>query len=80
LSEIAALQREAEALDALLVTTEKDMVKLSPFMAALRKDLPQPEALPVGLVVEEGDELRQLLLDVVAGFRGAGRLSDSVKP
>ena len=80
LSEIAALQREAEALDALLVTTDKDMVKLAPFMAALRRDLPQPEALPVGLVVEEGEDLRQLLLDVVAGFRGAGRLSSGVKP
>ena len=35
-SDIAALQRQAEALDALLVTTEKDMVKIAPFLTALR--------------------------------------------
>ncbi|WP_298428733.1 tetraacyldisaccharide 4'-kinase [Rhodoblastus sp.] len=77
--EIAALQRQAEALDALLVTTEKDMVKLAPFLPALRQDLPQPEALPVTLVVDEADDLRQMLLDVVARFRGAGRLSGEMK-
>jgi tetraacyldisaccharide 4'-kinase len=73
-SDIAALQRQAEALDALLVTTEKDMVKISPFLAALRADLPAPEPLPVTLVVEEAEDLRQLLLDVLTKFRGAGRI------
>ncbi|HUO53798.1 MAG TPA: tetraacyldisaccharide 4'-kinase [Rhodoblastus sp.] len=77
--EIAALQRQAEALNALLVTTEKDMVKLAPFQAALRQDLPQPEALPVCLVVEEAEDLRQLLLDVLSNFRGAGRRSGELK-
>ncbi|WP_296709961.1 tetraacyldisaccharide 4'-kinase [Rhodoblastus sp.] len=74
-SDIAALQRQAEALDALLVTTEKDMVKISPFLAALRADLPEPEALPVTLVVDEAEDLRQLLLDVLTKFRGAGRIA-----
>ena len=77
-SDIAALQRQAEALDALLVTTEKDMVKIAPFLTALRADLPQPEALPVVLVVDEADDLRQMLLDVLTKFRGAGRISGQV--
>jgi tetraacyldisaccharide 4'-kinase len=74
-SEIAAMQRQAEALNALLVTTEKDLVKLAPFLSELRQDLPRPEALPVGLVVDEAEDLRQLLIDVVTKFRGAGRIS-----
>jgi tetraacyldisaccharide 4'-kinase len=77
-SDIAALQRQAEALDALLVTTEKDMVKIAPFQSALRADLPLPEPLPVVLVVEEADDLRQILLDVVAKFRGTGRMSGHI--
>jgi hypothetical protein len=50
------------------------MVKIAPFLAELRGDLPQPEALPVTLVVEEAEDLRQILLDVLTKFRGAGRI------
>lgn len=78
LAEITALQRQAEALDALLVTTEKDMVKLTPFLPALRPKLPQPEPLPVCLVVEEAAQLQQLLLDSLAKVRAAGRFSGQV--
>ncbi len=78
LAEITALQRQAEALDALLVTTEKDMVKLTTFLPLLRPKLPQPEPLPVCLVVEEAAQLQQLLLDCLAKGRAAGRFSGQV--
>jgi tetraacyldisaccharide 4'-kinase len=78
LAEITALQRQAGALDALLVTTEKDMVKIASFLPLLRPKLPQPEPLPVCLVVEEGRQLQQLLLDAVASFRATGRYSGQV--
>ncbi|MCW2317760.1 tetraacyldisaccharide 4'-kinase [Rhodoblastus acidophilus] len=74
-AEIAALQRRAAAQDALLVTTEKDMVKIAPFMQGLWQDLPQPEALPVTLVVEEAEALRALVLDAVSRAR-RGQLGD----
>jgi tetraacyldisaccharide 4'-kinase len=74
-AEIIALQRQAEALDALLVTTEKDMVKLSTFLSLLRPNLPQPETLPVVLVVEEAETLRQLVLSALARRRAAGRFA-----
>lgn len=78
-SDIAALQRQAEALDALLVTTEKDMVKIAPFLSALRPDLPQPEALPVVLVVEEAADLKSLILDAMARSRASGQRSGQVE-
>jgi tetraacyldisaccharide 4'-kinase len=80
LAEITALQRQAEALDALLVTTEKDMVKITSFLPLLRPKLPQPEALPVGLVlpVEDAEELLRLMRDAVAHCRAAGRFSGQV--
>ncbi|MCW2275476.1 tetraacyldisaccharide 4'-kinase [Rhodoblastus acidophilus] len=74
-SEIAALQRQAAAMDALLMTTEKDMVKIAPLLPGVWQDLPQPEALPVALVVEEADALRKLMLDAVVRAR-RGRLGD----
>jgi tetraacyldisaccharide 4'-kinase len=78
LSEVLALQRQAAALDALLVTTEKDLVKISAFEDRLWRDLPQPEALPVVLVVEEATELKQLLHDALVKFRAAGHKSGQV--
>jgi tetraacyldisaccharide 4'-kinase len=74
-ADIAALQRQAGALDAILVTTEKDMVKIAPLLPGLWQNLPQPEPLPVTLVVEDPDELRQLLLDSLARARSS-RLGD----
>ena len=73
--EIAALQRQAGALDALLVTTEKDMVKIAPLLPGLWQNLPQPEPLPVTLVVEEADQLRKLLIEALSRAR-RGRLGD----
>jgi tetraacyldisaccharide 4'-kinase len=78
LAEITALQRQAEALDALLVTTEKDMVKITSFLPLLRPKLPQPEALPVVLVVDEAEELQRLVRDALANCRAAGRFSGQV--
>jgi tetraacyldisaccharide 4'-kinase len=78
LAEIAALQRQAEALDALLVTTEKDMVKLSAYLPLLRPKLPLPEALPVCLVVDEAEALRQLVMSALAKCRAAGRFTGQV--
>ncbi|MGO9389686.1 tetraacyldisaccharide 4'-kinase [Rhodoblastus sp.] len=78
LAEIAALQRQAEALDALLVTTEKDMVKLSAYLHLLRPKLPLPEALPVCLVVDEAEPLRQMVLHALANSREAGRFTGQV--
>jgi len=71
--DIATLQREADARDALLVTTEKDLVKLTPFLGRLHPKLPTPEALPVCLVVDEAEELQKLLSKVLSNFRAAGR-------
>jgi tetraacyldisaccharide 4'-kinase len=71
--EIAALQRQAHALGALLVTTEKDLVKIAPYLDLLRKDLPRPEALPVSLVVEKVEDLQRLLQAAAARARGAYR-------
>ncbi|MBB4196715.1 tetraacyldisaccharide 4'-kinase [Rhodoblastus sphagnicola] len=68
-AEIVALQRRAAAQDALLLTTEKDMVKIAPFLPGLWQDLPLPESLPVALVVEEADALRKLLLDALSRAR-----------
>jgi tetraacyldisaccharide 4'-kinase len=78
LSEILALQRQAEALGALLVTTEKDMIKVTPFQDRLWRNLPQPEALPVLLVVEEADELQRLIRDALVRSRALGRRSGQV--
>ena len=78
LSEVLALQRQAAALDALLVTTEKDLVKISGFEDRLWRDLPQPEALPVVLVVEEAAELKRLLHETLVKFRAAGHRSGQV--
>jgi tetraacyldisaccharide 4'-kinase len=75
LADITALQRQAGALDALLMTTEKDMVKIAPYLPALWPNLPQPEPLPVALVVEEADLLRRLVLDALSCAR-SGRLGD----
>jgi tetraacyldisaccharide 4'-kinase len=69
-AEVAALQRRAASLDALLVTTEKDMVKIAPLLSGLWQNLPQPEPLPVTLVVEEAEELQRLLRDAIAMARG----------
>lgn len=71
--EILALQRQAAALDAVLVTTEKDMVKIAPFLEALRADLPAPQTLPVSLVVEEAEDLRALIFATLARARRDGR-------
>ena len=75
LQDILALQRQAEALDALLVTTEKDMVKVAPFQDRLWRNLPQPEALPVVLVVEEAAELKQMIQDALIKSRADGHRS-----
>jgi tetraacyldisaccharide 4'-kinase len=75
LSEILALQRQAGALDALLVTTEKDMVKIARFHDNLWRNLPRPEALPVTLVVEDAEELKKLIFDAMATARAAGASS-----
>ncbi len=71
-TEVAAMQRQASALDALLVTTEKDMVKIAPLLPSLWQNLPQPEALPVTLVVDEAEALQKLLFEAVAAARGGG--------
>jgi tetraacyldisaccharide 4'-kinase len=78
-ADVAALQRQAEALDAALVTTEKDMVKIAPLLPGLRSDLPMPEALPVTLVVEEAEDLKSLILDAMASSRAAGQRSGQVE-
>jgi tetraacyldisaccharide 4'-kinase len=72
-AEIAALQRQASALDALLVTTEKDMVKIAAFLPSLWQNLPQPEPLPVTLVVEEAEALQKLLAEALTLSRATGR-------
>ena len=69
------MQRQAGALDALLVTTEKDMVKVAPFQDRLWRNLPQPEALPVVLVVEEAAELKQMIQDALTKSRADGHRS-----
>ena len=58
--EIAALTREAERLGATLVTTEKDAARLG---AAIRARV---AVLPVELVLEEAEALRDLLRSAVA--------------
>jgi tetraacyldisaccharide 4'-kinase len=73
--EIDALQRQASALEALLVTTEKDMVKIAPLLRGPGHNLAQPEPLPISLVVEEADELRKLMLEALSRAR-RGRLGD----
>jgi tetraacyldisaccharide 4'-kinase len=78
LPEILALQRQAEALGALLVTTEKDMIKVAPFEDRLWRNLPHPESLPVVLVVEEADELQRLIRDALLRSRSVGRRSGQI--
>jgi tetraacyldisaccharide 4'-kinase len=79
LHDILGLQRQAGALDALLVTTEKDMVKVAPFQDRLWRNLPQPEPLPVVLVVEEAAELKQMIQDALIKSRADGYRSGQVE-
>jgi len=58
--EIAALTREAERLGATLVTTEKDAGRLSPAMRS------RIAVLPIELVFEEKEALRELLRSAIA--------------
>lgn len=48
-AEIIGLQRAAKARDALLVTTEKDFVRLRPLEDFVHPDLPVPQPIPVTL-------------------------------
>lgn len=48
-AEIIGLQRAAKARDALLVTTEKDFVRLRPLEDFIHPDLPVPQPIPVTL-------------------------------
>jgi len=83
LGDLIALQRQADAHDALLVTTEKDMVKLTPLLQRLpqnaNKLLPMPECLPVRLVVDEEPELQKMVMDTLAKSR-AGAYARSLRP
>jgi tetraacyldisaccharide 4'-kinase len=60
-AELRRLQAQAAGLDALLVTTEKDFVRLAPALVALDPNLPQPLALPVTLNFDDGAALTALL-------------------
>jgi tetraacyldisaccharide 4'-kinase len=60
-AELMSLQHEALRLDAKLVTTEKDMMRLQPLCEGLAPDLPKPFALPVRLAFEEHESLEALI-------------------
>jgi tetraacyldisaccharide 4'-kinase len=64
LAELQRLQIEAGRLGAYLVTTEKDFVRIAPFLQRLDPDLPLPIALPVSLVFDDEDELDRLLAKI----------------
>jgi tetraacyldisaccharide 4'-kinase len=69
--EIAALQRAARRQDALLVTTEKDLVRLAGRGDLIDPGLPRPLALPVEMRFSEAELLDRLL----AGAKGAALAS-----
>jgi tetraacyldisaccharide 4'-kinase len=69
--EIAALQRAARRQDALLVTTEKDLVRLAGRGDLIDPGLPRPLALPVEMRFSEAELLDRLL----PGAKGAALAS-----
>jgi tetraacyldisaccharide 4'-kinase len=67
-SETLDLVAQAQANNLMLLTTEKDLVRLAG-EPALRKLAAHATALPVRLVIEEPDRLRALVLGAIAGHR-----------
>lgn len=59
--DIASLQRAAKAQDALLVTTEKDFVRLRPCDAMLDRALPAPTPIPIEMRFSDAELLDDLL-------------------
>jgi tetraacyldisaccharide 4'-kinase len=65
LAELLRLQAEAAHLGAYLVTTEKDFVRIAPFLTRLDKARPLPIALPVSLVFDDEKALEKLLAETL---------------
>jgi tetraacyldisaccharide 4'-kinase len=73
-AEVAALLREAEARDLVLVTTEKDAARMAgdPALAAL---LARVRVLPVTLSVDEAERFRRFILERL-GRNGEWRMAN----
>ncbi len=67
--ELRHLQAEAAERKTMLVTTEKDFVRIAPLLAALDPALPQPLALPVSLVFDDTQTLDDLLMKALSDAR-----------
>jgi len=70
LKTLQRLQVEAAHLGAYLVTTEKDLVRITPLLARLDENMPLPIALPVKLVFDVDGALDQLLHEALTSSRG----------
>ncbi len=70
LKALRALQAKAAVLDAILMTTEKDLVRIAPLIGRLDKNQPLPLALPVELVFDDERALSTLLQMVLSARRG----------
>jgi tetraacyldisaccharide 4'-kinase len=70
-SDIASLQRAAKAHEALLVTTEKDFVRLRPWDAFGDPALPAPMPVPVEMQFSEVGRFDDLVAQVLRRARAA---------
>jgi tetraacyldisaccharide 4'-kinase len=70
LKELRRLQTSAQRNGALLLTTEKDFVRIVPLIDRLNKDQPLPMALPIDLVFNDSTALEKLLRAALTGRRG----------